>query len=56
MLCFTKLLMAQASALVATCQWKTKLVLCFTAIAKLVSVNRRRLNDDSLYQKLLLLA
>jgi len=34
---------------------KPQLVLCFTTYRKVVSVNRRRLNDDTLYQKLLIL-
>jgi len=34
---------------------KPQLVLCFTVYRKVVSVNRRRLNYDTLYQKLLIL-
>ena len=34
---------------------KPQLVLCFTIYRKVVSVNRRRLNDDTLYQKLLIM-
>jgi len=30
---------------------KPKLVLCFTAYRKIISANKRRLYDDTLYQK-----
>jgi len=34
---------------------KPQLILCFTVYRQVVSVNRWRLNDNTLYQKLLIL-